>query len=289
LQFLPRHTVPGVQLPSRRTGVHAFLQCTAADDAEITPASFADDLIEFLRMMSEEAKRKIQLALALAVVVAGARAGYILYQRYEDNVAAQKREQAKKAGYLNADYYVTPKKLYPYDVKSAKQLMQQPVWVKEGYRYTYYRYVPVVKRVDFAHEAGLLGPIERLEIKDVMAVAAPGGRKQVVATFEKDGHSYAVPVGFETEGQYKIYSDEVFFVEDPHELYKHWPADVWQAVAQHEVKPGMNELQADFAVGMGKLDAGSSSAERTLRYTNGGKPLVVVYRDGKAVEVRPGS
>jgi hypothetical protein len=81
----------------------------------------------------------------------------------------------------------------------------------------------------------------------------------------------------------------MFFVEDPHELYKHWPADVWQAVAQHEVKPGMNELQADFAVGMGALDGGSSASERTLRYPNGGKPLVVIYRDGKAAEVRPGT
>jgi len=240
-------------------------------------------------MISEETKKRIQVGLGLVIVVVGVRAGYILYRRHEDNLAAQKREQAKNAGYSNADYYVTPKKLYPFDLKSAKQLTQQAVWVKEGYRYTYYRYVPVAKSVDFAHEAGLLGPIERLEIKDVMAVAAPGGRKQVVATFEKDGHSYAVPVGFENEGQYKIYSDEVFYVEDPHELYKHWPADVWQAVERHEVKPGMNELQADFAVGMGALDAGSSSAERTLRYANGGKPLVVIYRDGKAAEIKPGA
>src|ERR1700722_4397583 len=230
-------------------------------------------------MMSPEAKQRIQIALALALAVAGIRAGYILYQRHEDYVAAQKQEQAKKAGYSNADYYVTPKKLYPYDLKSAKMLTQQPVWVKEGYRYTYYRYVPVVNRVDFAHEAGLLGPIERLEIKDVMAVAAPGGRRQVVATFDKEGQSFAVPIGFETEGNYKIYSDEMFFVEDPHELYKHWPADVWQAVGQHEVKRGMNELQADFAVGMGTLDTGGSSSERTLRYANGGKPLVVIYRE----------
>jgi hypothetical protein len=81
----------------------------------------------------------------------------------------------------------------------------------------------------------------------------------------------------------------MFFVEDPHDLYKHWPADVWQAVVQHEVKPGMNELQADFAVGMGTLDSGSSSNERTLHYANGGKPLVVMYRDGKAAEVKAGT
>jgi hypothetical protein len=240
-------------------------------------------------MMNEEAKKWIQYALALAVVVAALRAGYILYERHEDFVAAEKQAEAKRAGYSNADYYVVPKKLYPFDLKSAQQLTLQPVWVKEGYRYTYYPYVPGVKSVDFVHDAGLLGPIERLEIKDVTTVAAPGGRRQVVATFDKDGHSFAVPIGFESEGQYKIYSDEMFYVEDPHELYKHWPAEVWQAVAQHEVKPGMNELQADFAIGMGVPDAGASSEEKTVRYPNGGKPLVVIYRDGKAAEIKPGT
>lgn len=242
-------------------------------------------------MMSEEAKKRIQIALALAVVVAGVRAGYILYERHEDYLAAQQQEQAKKAGYSNADYYVVPKKLYPFDLKSAKQLTQQPVWAKEGYRYTYYPYDAARKRTDFAHEAGLLLPIERLEIKDVVTgiPAGAGSRRQVMAVFQKEEKSYAVPIGFETEGQYKIYSDEILYVEDPHELYKHWPADVWQAVTQHEVKPGMNELQADFAVGMGVPDSGGSSEEKTVRYPNGGKPLVVIYHDGKAAEIKPGA
>jgi len=255
------------------------------------PCVLPCDLIEFLPMMSEEAKRRIQFALALALVVAGVRAGYILYQRHEDYVAAQKQEEARKAGYSNADYYVTPKKLYPFDLKSAKTLTQQPVWVKEGYRYTYYPYDTARKRTDFAHEAGLPLPIERLEIKDVVAEMGPGGgsRKQLMAVFEKEGNIFAVPIGFESDGQYKIYSDEMFYVEDPHDLYKHWPADVWQSVAQHEVKPGMNELQADFAVGMGVPDAGASSDEKTVHYPNGGKPLVVIYRAGKASEIKAGT
>ena len=241
-------------------------------------------------MMSEEAKKRIQIALALAIVVAGLRAGYILYQRHEDYVAAQKQAQAKNAGYSNADYYVSPKKLYPFDLKSAKQLTQQPVWVKEGYRYTYYPYDAARKRTDFGREAGLLLPIERLEIKDVVAdiPVGAGNRRQVMATFQKEGKSYAVPIGFENEGQYKIYSDEIFYVEDPHDLYKHWPADVWQAIAQHEVKPGMDELQADFAVGMGVPDQGGGPDEKTVRYPNGGKPLVVSYRGGKVAEVKAG-
>ena len=239
-------------------------------------------------MMSEEAKKRIQIALALAIVVAGVRAGYILYERHVDYVAAQKQQAAQNAGYSNADYYVQPKKLYPYDLKSAKQLTQQPVWVKEGYRYTYYPYDAARKKADFEHDAGLLLPIEKLEIKDVIADSA-AGKRQVMAVFEKDGKSYAVPIGLESDGQYKIYSDEMFYIEDPHDLYKHWTPDVWQAVEQHQVKPGMDELQADFAVGMGVPDAGASSDDKTVRYPNGGKPLVVTYRGGKALEVKAGT
>src|SRR5208282_915207 len=109
---------------------------------------------------------------------------------------------------------VTPKKLYPYDLKSAKQLTQQPVWVKEGYRYTYYPYDVARKRTDFGHEAGLLPTIDRLEIKDVVTdiPVGAGNRRQVMAVFEKEGKSYAVQIGFEAEGQFKIYSDEIFYV-----------------------------------------------------------------------------
>jgi hypothetical protein len=241
--------------------------------------------------MSPEAKKWIQLALLASFVVAAVRTGYIFYQRHEEKVAFEKQKQAHNVGYSNPDYYVNPKKLYPYDLKSAKQLAQQPVWVKEGYRYTYYPYDAASKRVDFSHEAGLLLPIEKLSIKDVIT-ATPTGvgqKKQVMAVFEKEGHAFAVPIGFESEDEYKIYSDKMFFIEDPHELYKHWSPDIWQTVDQHEVKPGMNEIQADFAIGMGVPDAGDTSYEKTVHYPNGGKPLVIVYHDGKAAEIKAGS
>jgi hypothetical protein len=137
----------------------------------------------------------------------------------------------------------------------------------------------------------LLLPIEKLTIKDVI-VAAPSGksqRRQVMAIFDKDGKSYAVPIGFEADEQYKIYSDEMLFIEDPRDLYKHWPPDVWVSIEQHQVKPGMNEMQADFAIGMGVPYAGDSSYSKTVRYPNGGKPLVIEYHDGKAMEIKAGS
>ena len=95
--------------------------------------------------MNPELKRRIQLVLVFAILVAAGRAGYILYTRRSSKV----EEEKKPAPPLNADYYVVPKKLYPYDLKSARQLTQQPVWVKEGYRYTYYPYNPAAPSLRF--------------------------------------------------------------------------------------------------------------------------------------------
>lgn len=242
-------------------------------------------------MLKEETKKKIQVVLALGIVLVAGRTAYIFYQRHEDYVAEEKQKQAQNAGYSDPDLYVNPKKLYPYDLKSAKQLIQQPVWVQEGYHYAYYPYDTASKRVDFKHETGLLGPIEELHITDVITAMPPGAgqQKQVMAIFEKDDKSYAVPIGVENDGEYKIYSDYIFFVENPRDLYKHWSADVWQSITQHEVKPGMNELQASFAVGMGVPDPGGDSDDKTVRYPNGGKPLVVEFRDGKATQITAGT
>jgi hypothetical protein len=57
-------------------------------------------------------KRKIQVALVAAIAVAAARAGYIVYQRHVTKI----EEARKQAPPLNPDYYVIPKKLYPYDL-----------------------------------------------------------------------------------------------------------------------------------------------------------------------------
>src|SRR5689334_13992756 len=138
-------------------------------------------------------KQKIQIALILAMIVAGVRLGWIFYERHDDAIQAAKKE----APPLKADYYVTPKKLYPYDLKSAKQLTRQPVWVKVGYAYSYYPYNPTSHHADLSQETRKLLPIQKLEITDVLAQSMPGkpGERQILAVFQQDGKSYAAPIG----------------------------------------------------------------------------------------------
>ena len=236
-------------------------------------------------------KQKIQIVLVIAIAVAALRAGWIFYQRYEANQQEQAKKGTGSAPPLNPDYYVTPKKLHAYDLKSARELAKHPVWVKEGYRYAYYPYNPASHRASLSHEAGFLLPLQRLQIKDVVLAPSTGapGQKQVLAVFQQQGKDFAFPIGSESAGDYRIYADEVVFIEDPKELYKHWPPDVWDSIDKHQVKPGMNELQADFAIGMGTPERSDDPAAKTVKYPNGGKPLTVTYRDGKAVDIKPGT
>src|SRR5439155_8628172 len=131
------------------------------------------------------------------------RAAYIVYQRYSER--AQDAAQAlKKAPPLNPDDYVVPKKLYPSDLQSAKQLTRQPVWVREGYHQTYYPYDMGGRRTNFSREARLLLPLQKLDIKDVVVDSAPHSAhmQQVMAVFEQGGKPFAVSIGSVTGNSY---------------------------------------------------------------------------------------
>ena len=133
--------------------------------------------------------------------------------------------------------------------------------------------------------------MQKLAIEDVVTDVSPlaPGIKQVMACFSLQGNGYAAPIGAVKGSDFKIYTDEIFFIEDPHDLYKHWPADVWKKIDAHEVQAGMSELQASFAIGMGAPEGSGDYGWRTLHYANGGKPLVISYQNDKAVEIKAGS
>jgi len=235
-----------------------------------------------------EFQKKLQVFLAIAIVLAGGRAAYIVYERHE---AMKEDAKPKQEMTLKADYYVTPKTVHAYDLKSARQFTEQPVWVKYGYQLTYYPYDSKRHKTDFGHEAGVLFPLQKLAIQDVVTDVAPQapGNKQVLACFSLDGKNYAVPIGAEKGSDFKLRANDIFFIEDPHDLYRHWPADVWKKIDAHEVQSGMSELQATFAIGSGIPEGSGDYGSRTLHYANGGKPLVITFQNDKAVEIKAGS
>ena len=139
----------------------------------------------------------VQAVLLVVLVVAGIRL-YLTFRERKVSFVTQTRATTA----LDPDYYVTPKKLHPQDLKDAKELTQQPVWVREGYRNVYYAVDP---KIDIRHPIGTLGPIEKLEIKDVVMQGASNlANRQVMAVFEKDGRRYAFSIGVEDKGTDQI-------------------------------------------------------------------------------------
>lgn len=246
--------------------------------------------------MSSPIARRVQLALVVVVLIAGIRLALIYRSRHQ-SPAASKANPATK---LTADDYVVPHRLHASDLVTLRELRGKPVWIRGGYQMTYYPYNPVTKRADFNHEAGVLAPIEQIEVRDVIQQPAPGsmewkrvpgtnirvraGGEELLALFSKEGKSYVFPLGQRSGRDYQIFADEVLYYQDPHQLYHHWPAEIWKAIEQHEARPGMNELQVQFAIGIGTLES-DDGGERVLHYVNGGKPLRVTFLNGRAQRI----
>jgi hypothetical protein len=88
--------------------------------------------------MDADLKKKIQISLLVFVVIAGIRVGFIFYARRDTGGGPKKPETTYSS---NMDDYVTPHKIFPYNVESAKkELVGKPVWVKTGNMLPYYAY-----------------------------------------------------------------------------------------------------------------------------------------------------
>src|SRR5215510_8743255 len=236
--------------------------------------------------MDPEWRKRIQIIFAVFFVIALARIGYIFYERSHVPEVKKPQPESTSTYKVTLDDYVTPHKLFPYDVASARELAGKTAWVRTGNQLAYYRYDSRSRRVDTAHSAGLLGPLEKIEIKDVVAQNVRG-QKQVMAVFTRatGPEEYAVSVGAVTNGSYNFFINDVLFIDDPHQLYNHWPAEIWNAIDHHEAKPGMNELQVSFALGANIRVGRGNYGNRTVQYINGDKSTEVTFSDNRATSI----
>src|SRR5215469_12969719 len=202
--------------------------------------------------------------------------------------------QTQACSNTDADKYVTPRKIYPYDLKSAeKELAGKSVWVRPGSPRAFYRYGATGP--DTNHKAGALPTLGRLDVKGVVvqSVAVPIApnvrirRRELLLVFTAPWQQgqFAVPIATENSDSYAFTVNDQFFFEDPHKLYAHWPPEVWAAIDRHEATQGMNELQVSFAFGAEIASSGGPYGNRWARYNTDGGTTKVVFKDDKAVEV----
>jgi hypothetical protein len=196
--------------------------------------------------------------------------------------------------HLSDEEMVQPRKLYIDDLKSARDLIGKPIWVQAGYELDYYAYT--AHHVDFTHKVGVLPSVQRLDIRDIVTqkfpanlpTRIPRGGEQAFAVFTMAGDSkeYATAIGTIQGNDSTYYCDNVFYYDDPHQMYKFWPADLWQAIDQHQPKAGMTELEVAMALGVMQQSESSNYGNRTVDYDAGGKHWEVTFENDKATQVQ---
>jgi hypothetical protein len=238
--------------------------------------------------------RKIALGFGfLFAIIAGIRVYMIHRERVEANMPVVTQETGPK---VTDDDLVIPRQLYPDSMKDVKPLIGTSVWVSAGGQIECYAYTG--HAVDFARSGGYLLGADELHVKDFILAAGSksselriaAGNKQVFMIFTRpgdDAKEFAAPVGYVDGTGYTFYLDTLFFYDDVHVLYKHWPKPVWDAVMRHEVIPGMNERQTMMALGQVLSSDSNEVGNRTVKYYNLGKSFSVTFEDGKATDIRP--
>jgi hypothetical protein len=234
----------------------------------------------------------VKAAIGGVLVLLLAVGGEVLYLRHERNkpmvVKAPEREV------IADDDLVFLKKKRPDTLKDIKDLKDSTLWVSAGGQLEYYPFVG--HAAQYGKSAGTLLGAEPIVVKDAVEQVAPkaatfripGGDKQVLLVFAKpnDTKEYAVPVGYRQAGQYTFYTDEIFFYDDPHVLYKHWGPEIWKAVDAHEVILGMSERQVEMSLGQVSKSTSNDYGNRMVVFANLGKPMAVTFVKNKVTAFR---
>jgi hypothetical protein len=206
-------------------------------------------------------------------------------------VAVPQRNQGPR---ITQDETVMPRKLYIDSLQSARVLVGKPVWMKTGYEFDYFPYR--ANRVNFAYSSGVLASVQRLDIRQVitqkvpdsLASRIPHGSRQIFAVFTLPGdpQEYATAIGYLQGSDATLFCDQLFYYDDPHQLYNFWSANVWKAIDQHRPIVGMNELQTSMAVGVIQQSESSNIGNRTVDYVAGPLTWRVTFEDDKATAVQ---
>ena len=244
------------------------------------------------RPSSGNTKKLIFAFTAIMLVVVALRVYFVVKERRDSQVVHVDEGPSHN---LTQDDYIVPRKLYPHTLADARQLNGKPIWVFAGSQMNDYAATP--SHVNFGKNEGLLLGAEPLEVVNFIEQVAPAslytrvprGDRQVLMLFHKKGdpkNLYAVAVGYHEAAGYTFYLDEAFFYDDPHVIYEHWPANIWQAIDQHKAVLGMNEQQAQLALGQVSRPGSGEINNRTVEYDNNGHPVTITFEHRKATKIQ---
>jgi hypothetical protein len=228
------------------------------------------------------------------VLIAGVYLFFVFKSRQDPGVAVKHGPEPRK---LTTDELAVVKVLYLASFSDARdQLEGKPLWVKAGYSLPYYPYSGGA--VQFSKRVGVLPAAEKLSGVKLIKAAAPAkednrvphGTKQYFAVFNLDGKDgqFAAPIGYVDGQDEKLFTDQLFYYDDPKTIYDNWSPAVWDAVAKHTPTVGMSENEVRMAVGILLESDSTREGDRTVTYDAGGKKWIVTFVKGAATQVTAG-
>jgi hypothetical protein len=234
----------------------------------------------------------VKAAIGATAVLILAVGGQLMYLHHERNAPVAVKAPEREV--IADDDLVFLKKKRPSSLKDVKELVGSTLWVSAGSQMEFYPFVG--HAAQYGKSAGTLLGAEPIVAKDAVEQVAPkaatfripGGDKQVLLVFTKPGDTkeYAVPVGYREGKDYTFYTDEIFFYDDPHQLYKHWGPEIWKAVDAHQVILGMNERQVELSLGQVSKSTSNDYGNRMVVFANLGKPMAVTFVKNKVTAFR---
>ena len=234
--------------------------------------------------------KAVLIPIVITLLIGGIYLGIVFHNRAKDNAAVNKAPEQ----HLTQDDIAIDRQEFPAHFDDVAELAGKSVWIRNGYSIPYYPYTG--GHVNYAKQIGLLPPAQRLDVKKAIKAVAPTSvsnkvphgdhQALLVFTLPGDTNEYAVAVGAIQGQQEQYFDDLLFFYDDPHTIYSHWPKDTWDAIAAHQPKQGMNELQTSLALGMNITVDSQDKGNRTVTYDINGKKTNVTFANDKATTIQ---
>ena len=244
----------------------------------------------------------VLISVGLIAAVVGIETGVIYRRNHE---AARIPANPYESIPLSQDDEVmySLRKERPDSLKDVRAFIGKTLWISAGGQMDYYR--DTGNHVDYAKPMpNTLAGATPMLIKGVFEQVAPAsgravfrippGARHVLFAFTLPNSDdpkalYAVPIGNYDGVRYTFYTDQIFFYDDPHVLYKHWGPEMWSHIDKHEAVLGMSENQAMMALGQTMDPHGDNPGDRSITFDNDSHPLTIVFEHNKAVKITPGT
>jgi hypothetical protein len=242
---------------------------------------------------------KAMLGMTAVVLLAGAVYVGIDQHRRKVEQETPTDTTATSTVKMDPDDNVYLKKQHPDSLADERALIGKTLWVSAGYQLDYYK--DTNKHIDYEHPVGSLPPVEPLEIKEVFEQVAPKsgkavfrippGKRQMLVGFTMPKSAdpktmYATVIG-NFDQVYNLYTDDLFFYDDPHKLYDYWGPTVWAHIDKHEPTLGMTEREVMMCVGQVQVPHGGTYGNRSITYDNNGHPLDIDFENNKVIKITP--